>query len=294
MVSMTGYGFSEFSNENFQLSVELKSYNNRYLELYYTTAPIFSLYENEISTLIKQKVKRGKIETYIRFKNLTSDVKLVVDQALLDEYKKAFEKIKSVTNLKVEPSISDYLNQEGLINTLYNSDPSIYKEQLLDSLNEALTQLVEMREKEGEATKQNLKFLIKEFSSNLDIINSYAGSLETKLKDQLLERFDQLLGNRGYDESRFLQEVAILLVKYSINEELERLKAHIVEFNKLVELKEAVGKRIDFLTQEMNREINTIGSKSIIVEVNQTVVKMKESLENIREQIRNVSVPSMV
>jgi uncharacterized protein (TIGR00255 family) len=90
------------------------------------------------------------------------------------------------------------------------------------------------------------------------------------------------------DESRFLQEVAILLVKYSINEELERLKAHIVEFNKLVELKEAVGKRIDFLTQEMNREINTIGSKSIIVEVNQTVVKMKESLENIREQIRNV------
>ncbi|MGI6466277.1 MAG: YicC/YloC family endoribonuclease [Sphaerochaetaceae bacterium] len=288
MVSMTGYGFSEFSNENFQLSVELKSYNNRYLELYYTTAPIFSLYENEISTLIKQKVKRGKIETYIRFKNLTSDVKLVVDQALLDEYKKAFEKIKSVTNLKVEPSISDYLNQEGLINTLYNSDPSIYKEQLLDSLNEALTQLVEMREKEGEATKQNLKFLIKEFSSNLDIINSYAGSLETKLKDQLLERFDQLLGNRGYDESRFLQEVAILLVKYSINEELERLKAHIVEFNKLVELKEAVGKRIDFLTQEMNREINTIGSKSIIVEVNQTVVKMKESLENIREQIRNV------
>src|SRR5690554_6415506 len=137
MVSMTGYGFSEFSNENFQLSVELKSYNNRYLELYYTTAPIFSLYENEISTLIKQKVKRGKIETYIRFKNLTSDVKLVVDQALLDEYKKAFEKIKSVTNLKVEPSISDYLNQEGLINTLYNSDPSIYKEQLLDSLNEA-------------------------------------------------------------------------------------------------------------------------------------------------------------
>jgi uncharacterized protein (TIGR00255 family) len=288
MVSMTGYGFSEFSNENFQLSVELKSYNNRYLELYYTTAPIFSLYENEISTLIKQKVKRGKIETYIRFKNLTSDVKLVVDQALLDEYKKAFEKIKSVTNLKVEPSISDYLNQEGLITTLYNSDPSIYKEQLLDSLNEALTQLVEMREKEGEATKQNLKFLIKEFSSNLDIINSYAGSLETKLKDQLLERFDQLLGNRGYDESRFLQEVAILLVKYSINEELERLKAHIVEFNKLVELKEAVGKRIDFLTQEMNREINTIGSKSIIVEVNQTVVKMKESLENIREQIRNV------
>ncbi len=288
MVSMTGYGFSEFSNENFQLSVELKSYNNRYLELYYTTAPIFSVYENEISTLIKQKVKRGKIETYIRFKNLTSDVKLVVDDALLDEYKKAFEKIKSVTNLKTEITIADYLNQEGLITTMYNLDPSIYKEQLLNSLNEALTQLVEMREKEGEATKQNLKFLIKEFSSNLDIINSYAASLETKLKDQLLERFDQLLGSRGYDESRFLQEVAILLVKYSINEELERLKAHIVEFNKLVELKEAVGKRIDFLTQEMNREINTIGSKSIIVEVNQTVVKMKESLENIREQIRNV------
>ena len=108
------------------------------------------------------------------------------------------------------------------------------------------------------------------------------------MKENLLSKFDEMLGSKGYDDNRFLQEVAILLSKYSVNEEIVRLKTHIGSFRNLLFERDPVGKRLDFLAQEMNREINTIGSKSILVEINQHVVGMKDSLENIREQVRNI------
>ena len=124
----------------------------------------------------------------------------------------------------------------------------------------------------------------------LDVVRSHAGTLEQRLRENLLARFEEMLGPKGYDENRFLQEVAVIITRYSINEELVRLQAHVHEYRRLLGTAngEAIGKKIDFLSQEMNREINTIGSKSIIVEVNQQVVRMKDALENIREQLRNI------
>ena len=112
--------------------------------------------------------------------------------------------------------------------------------------------------------------------------------LEKMIRDNLTERLNEMLGDKNYDENRILTEVAVMLNRYTINEEVVRLGAHIAEFNKLLKSSEPVGKRLDFLCQEMNREINTIGSKSQIVEVNFEVVNMKDALENIREQIRNI------
>ena len=130
--------------------------------------------------------------------------------------------------------------------------------------------------------------LVDILEKGVDQVDSHTLSLEQKLKGNLLDRFDELLGDKGYDEGRFLQEVATLLSKYSVNEEIVRLRTHIASFKDLLESDEPVGKKLDFLSQEMNREINTIGSKSIIVQINQQVVEMKDSLENIREQVRNI------
>jgi uncharacterized protein (TIGR00255 family) len=155
-------------------------------------------------------------------------------------------------------------------------------------LDKALVEFSDSKGREGTATQENLTQLGNQLHSGLDAIAEYAGTLEIKLKENLISRFDEMLGEKGYDENRFLQEVATLLTKYSVNEELVRLKTHIDVFMDLLKSPDPVGKRLDFLCQEMNREINTIGSKSIIVEINQQVVNMKDSLENIREQVRNI------
>ncbi|MDC7246977.1 MAG: DUF1732 domain-containing protein [Sphaerochaetaceae bacterium] len=124
--------------------------------------------------------------------------------------------------------------------------------------------------------------------TSLESIGAYSGTIVSRLKETLLKKIEDVMGSREYDENRYLQEVALLLVKYSIQEELIRLETHLGAFKQMVKESGPVGKRLDFLCQEMNREINTIGSKSMIVEVNHLVVSMKDDLENIREQIRNI------
>ena len=130
--------------------------------------------------------------------------------------------------------------------------------------------------------------LCAKFKASLEIILSKKDEMEEYFKKILLEKYEELLGEKGKDDSRFLSEVAALLVKYSINEECSRLKVHLSEYDKLLESDESVGKKLDFLCQEMNREINTTASKSQMVEINLEVVKMKDALEDIREQARNI------
>ncbi len=122
----------------------------------------------------------------------------------------------------------------------------------------------------------------------MKIVKGYAQELEEHLKGELLNKIEELVGDKGYDEGRILQEVALQLNRASINEEMVRLEAHLKAFLKGCKEKGALGKRLDFLAQEMNREINTIGSKSVLVPISQEVVTMKEALENIREQLRNI------
>ncbi len=122
----------------------------------------------------------------------------------------------------------------------------------------------------------------------LDVVSGHADDLEQLVKTNLRSRFEEMLGDQNYDENRILSEVAVMLVKYSVSEEIKRLSIHLKEYFLLLENSEPVGKRLDFLCQEMNREINTIGSKSQMVELNIQVVKMKDGLENIREQVRNI------
>jgi uncharacterized protein (TIGR00255 family) len=288
MISMTGFGYAQKNETDYQLTVEFKSYNNRFLEIAYNMPPFFSRFEKEIDKKIKEVVKRGRVELFIRFRNLTSDLTLHVDEVAIKRYSEAFETIRKIGKVGKKASLKDYLVADGVIITSRDNDPMFYHDALFVTIEEALQQLREDKEREGDATKRDLIKFANELENSLNEVQKYVDELESRLKNNLITKLNQLMGDKEYDESRFYQEIALLLTRYSINEEVVRLAEHISAFKNIVELNESVGKKLDFLAQEMNREINTIGSKSVMFEVNQIIVKMKESLENIREQVRNI------
>lgn len=288
MLSMTGYGNAERVTESYQMGIEVKSYNNRYLDINHNMPNSLSRFEQDIDTQVKRVASRGHIEVSVRFRQLNNDIVLHVDQMAVQRYREAFGMIQQAAGLDESAHLRDYLEAEGVLVPIRENDVTPFAEPLFSLLSEALEQFKASKEREGEATKEDLSKLASQLQAGLESVESYAGILETRLKENLTNRFEELLGSKGYDENRFLQEVAIQLSKYSVNEEIVRLRTHIESLRALLETDEPVGKRLDFLSQEMNREINTIGSKSIVVEINQAVVSMKDSLENIREQVRNI------
>ncbi len=287
MLSMTGYGTGEYRSPDFIIDVEIKSYNNRYLDISHNINPLLSSFEEYIDSEIKKVAARGHLDVSVRLRTLRSREELSVDTSLLLEYKKAFEEIACYTEGS-KPSVFDYASIEGIVTPLSSSDSSIYKEGLERALGEALKMLDNAKKREGEGTRKDLEKLGRKFEHSLDIILSKKAEMEEYFKTVLLTKYEELLGEKGSGDPRFLSEVAALLVKYSINEECSRLKVHIARYYELLSLPGSVGKELDFLCQEMNREINTTASKSQMVEINLSVVTMKDALEDIREQVRNI------
>ena len=291
MKSMTAYGYAEFQNENYLMTMELKSYNNRYLEISYFAPQYLSAYESEITDLIKAHAQRGHIDISVKVKNIKSNVDVSVDTKAAEAYLDAFERIRATAREKgveLEIKMADVIAQDGVLSSIRTDGIDSYREGLDHCSAEVLKQFDEAKAREGEITCRDLKAKLDSISRSLETVKANVEKLEQMIRENLTERLNDMLGDKNYDENRILTEVAVMLNRYTINEEVVRLGAHIAEFNKLLKSTEPVGKRLDFLCQEMNREINTIGSKSQIVEVNFEVVNMKDALENIREQIRNI------
>ena len=291
MKSMTAYGYSEFQNENYLMTMELKSYNNRFLEIGYFAPGYLSAYENTISEIIKQHARRGHVDISIKVKNIRSNVEVSVDMDAADAYIKALEQIRTragAEGLDLSVSMADIIGQDGVLTSVRSDGIEAYQEGLDHCSAEVLRQFDEAKEREGNITASDLEKKIDSIANSLETVRANVDKLEQMIRDNLTSRLNEMLGDQKYDENRILSEVAVMLNRYTINEEVVRLSAHIAEFRKLIKSEDAVGKRMDFLSQEMNREINTIGSKSQMVEVNFEVVNMKDSLENIREQIRNI------
>lgn len=287
MKSMTGYGHSIYKSSDYILEVEIKSYNNRYLDISHTINPLLSSYETYVDDEIKKTVSRGHLDVSLKLKTLSMPSELVLDENLLTQYKNSIERISTLTGAAL-PDAGFYTTLEGVISNTRTVDQDYYKEGVESATREALAMLDENKKREGEGTKKDLEKLGAKFKASLEIILSKKDEMEEYFKKILLEKYEELLGEKGKDDPRFLSEVAALLVKYSINEECSRLKVHLSEYDKLLESDESVGKKLDFLCQEMNREINTTASKSQMVEINLEVVKMKDALEDIREQARNI------
>ena len=287
MKSMTGYGHSIYKSSDYILEVEIKSYNNRYLDISHTINQLLSSYETYVDDEIKKTVSRGHLDVSLKLKTLSMPSELVLDENLLTQYKNSIERISTLTGAAL-PDAGFYTTLEGVISNTRTVDQDFYKEGVESATREALAMLDENKKREGEGTKKDLEKLGAKFKASLEIILSKKDEMEEYFKKILLEKYEELLGEKGKDDPRFLSEVAALLVKYSINEECSRLKVHLSEYDKLLESDESVGKKLDFLCQKMNREINTTASKSQMVEINLEVVKMKDALEDIREQARNI------
>ncbi len=284
---MTGYGSGEFRSSDYIISVTVKSYNNRYLDIATSLSPALMSYEEYVIERVKEVCKRGHVEVSVFLKTLESRTTLSLDKSLLLEYKRIYDEIAAISGCE-KAHLSDYANVEDLVVSSSSLDSSYYKEGVDAALSTALGELRSAKEREGGGTKRDLEALISKFSSSLDIILSKRSEMESYFKKVLIEKYEELLGEKGKDDPRFLSEVAALLVKYSINEECSRLSVHLSRYKELLEEEGPVGKELDFLCQEMNREINTTASKSQMVEINLAVVKMKDALEDIREQVRNI------
>ncbi|MDC7223062.1 MAG: YicC family protein [Spirochaetales bacterium] len=287
MKSMTGFGYGEFQDDKIHLTADLKSYNNRYLDLIVNIPPPLNPLEPLIRERISRSLKRGRVELYLRMRELEEDLTILLDKDAARGYADKLREMGRELSLKDDLGYSHILGLEGVLKVDKKRDLDLLSEKVNDLIDKALAELISRREKEGEKTEEDIMGQIALVESSLEKVKNFAPAVEEKITRTLQEKFREVLGD-AVEEGRILQETASYLVRYDINEEISRLTTHLESFHSIVEKEEMVGKKLDFLCQEMNREINTIGSKTPQVEVSRLVVEMKDSMEKIREQLRNV------
>ena len=287
MISMTGYAYRESADNDATVSVEIKSYNHRFLDISIHLPPWLSALENDVRIFMGNRFARGKIEVGIRIKERNTDISVSINEYAAMAYKKAIRDLGKFLGINEEPDLKMILGLEGVLETDINRDSERYWKLIEPVLTLAAGQMEAERIREGEHTKEDILSHVSILEESIKAVNAYVPELEASIKDNLRTRFNELLGDR-IDETRILAETAVLLVKYSVSEELSRLSSHLSEFRLEIDRNPSPGKKLDFLSQEINREINTIGSKTPVLEVSREVVEMKNALENIREQLRNV------
>ena len=234
-----------------------------------------------------EKVVRGKVDVNIRIKELSSDVQIDADVSLASAYLSAIKKIASIQGVSQEIPLSLVISQPGVLTVNKNYDVEKYKSLILPVFTEALENFISDRKREGENLKNDLLSKLSKLEECAEFFKSFQPKMENLFKETIIQKFKELLLEK-YDENRVMQEVAALLVKYTINEEIVRLSSHLSAMKNEILMNAQPGKKLDFLCQEINREINTIGSKNQFSEVSEVVITAKDSIENIREQAKNV------
>lgn len=287
MTSMTGYSYVETSTETSTVSVEIKSVNSRFLDLTINLPPYLNQLESSFRAIISEKVVRGKIDVYIRVKENESDIEIAADTNAAKAYLDAIKKIADATGYSSDIPLSLIISQPGVLNTNLNYDVEKYGQMISPVLKEALDKFCADRKREGENLKKDLLSKLSKLEECAAFFKEWQPKMETNFKEQITAKFKELLADQ-VDENRIMTETAAMLVKYTINEEIVRLHSHLAAMKTEIENNPAPGKKLDFLCQEANREINTIGSKNQFAEVGAMVIASKDSLENIREQAKNV------
>jgi uncharacterized protein (TIGR00255 family) len=287
MKSMTGYAYRERQDEFYSLSVELRGYNSRFLEINFFLPPCFSPLERRIRDLIAPVCVRGRIDVTIRYRDQNSPFRVTVNREAAAAYVAACNTLAGILGSGEKPDLKALMDREGVLEIEWLRDEERYWERIEGPLATALEIFGAERSREGQHTQEHILSQLGVIEASLGQIALRAEELEASIRENLRGRFLELLGDK-IDENRILAETAVLLMKYTISEEISRLHSHLSEFRAEAERNPSPGKKLDFLSQEMNREINTIGSKAPQIEVSRAVVEMKNALENIREDLRNV------
>lgn len=287
--SMTGYGKSSSHVNQRNYQVEIKSVNHRYLDVTTRLPKQLSFLEEEIKKKISEVIKRGKVDVIVTFENNSDEGRsIVINQQIAKLYIEQLKKLAEEEQIESNIEVTEIAKYPDVLNVQMNQEDDILKDELMPVIDEALKLLVEMREREGIKIAEDLKIRIKKIEEKILGISQKSTGLIQEYVVKLEKRIKEILQNDEIDKSRIAQEVVIYADKCSIEEEITRLHSHIEQFYTILESEGPSGKRLDFIIQEMNREINTIGSKSNSVEITNGVIDVKTELENIREQIQNI------
>lgn len=289
--SMTGYGKGEVENQLYKLKIELKSVNHRYLDIN-VKLPRYLIYlEEGIKKLVKEKINRGKVDVFVNFDFAdASSLDVKVDIPLAKSFKKALEELKDELEIEDSIRLNNILSVSDVIKTEKKElDEDLVWETIREATGIALDKILQMREYEGEQLRNDIYTKLDNIEIISDRIEKRAPLVVDEYRGKLNDRINSILEDGTIvDPDRLAVEVAIYADKSSIDEELTRLKSHVLQLRSILSEEDAIGRKLDFLIQEFNREVNTIGSKSSDTEIVKAVVEMKSEIEKIREQVQNI------
>ena len=287
--SMTGYGKATLSVENREYQIEIKSVNHRYLDMNVKMPRTISYLEEEVKKTIMTYVKRGKVDVFITFENnSTEGRKIQINKEIASVYIKELKKLAEEENILANIEVTEISKYPDVLSIQNEQNEEKIKQELIEVTKQAVQKLVEMRSAEGSKMAQDLLQRVEEVQQNVTKISDQSTGLIQDYVVKLESRIKELLPNHEIDQNRLAQEVVIFADKCSVQEEITRLNSHIAQFKNFLQAEENIGKKLDFLIQEMNRETNTIGSKANCLEITNKVIDIKTQLENIREQIQNI------
>ncbi len=287
--SMTGYGKSNLSINSREYQVEVKTVNHRYIDVNIKMPKVISYLEEDVRKLISSKLKRGKIDISIVFENYNkNENNISINTELAENYIKSFKELAEKQNINANIEVTEIAKLPEVLTVKTDFNEEQIKLELLQTLENAVDQLICMRTNEGEKISKDIFDKISQIELKKEEISKLSTGLIEEYVVKLEARIKEILKTDDLDKSRLMQEVVIYADKCSIEEELTRLSSHIEQLRSLIETDEPSGKKMDFIIQEMNRETNTIGSKSNSLEITNRVVDIKTILEDIREQIQNI------
>lgn len=290
MHSMTGYGRMSVEKDGRQLTVELKSVNHRFLDISFRMPRSFNFLEDAARKQIGQSLSRGHVDLFATYRNTRADSKCVeTDEALLAAYMKALDGIAGTTQLRDDRTLSLATRLPDVLTVTEAEDDQEALLALMDeALSGALEQMKAMRVQEGEALKNDISSRIDKLEHMTEQIEARYPQTVAEYQARLKARVEELLGGAAMDEQRLVQEVAVMADRSAIAEETVRLHSHFAQVRGFMQATEPVGRKLDFIVQELNREVNTISSKSQDVPITRLVVEAKAEIEKIREQVQNV------
>lgn len=286
--SMTGYGRGKYEIDSREYIVEIKSVNNRYCDVSVKLPRNISYLEEKIKKEITSKVSRGKIDVFITFyNNSTKGKSIKFNRELAGIYINELKELAKENGINDEIQVTDISKFPDVMTIENEEDEELIWNELKNPLEEAINNFIMMKEIEGKKVYEDLTNRINDIQEKVSIISKNSTRLIKEYIVKLEERIKELLNTEKVDENRLAMETVIYADKCSVEEEITRLNSHISQFKELIK-ENVIGKKLDFIIQEMNRETNTIGSKSSSIEITNLVVEIKTQIEDIREQIQNI------
>jgi uncharacterized protein (TIGR00255 family) len=291
MKSMTGFGRGAATGENFSVGVDVKTVNNRFLDVHLRLGSELSSLEAQVKRRISTRLSRGRVDASITFER-TGEVAYELNRPLIAGYITALRAMQQEFEIAGEPDINILARLPGAMQPVRDGLDEKMVAGIESAIDEALEELEQMREREGEALAAEMHSRLDEISNQVPIIEAAAGTLVDNYRARLQKRIGELLSRDSQvaevDPGRLAQEVAYLADRSDISEEIARLKSHLVQFRETLDSEGETGKRLDFLLQELNREANTVLSKSTDLLIKDAALAIKGAVEKLREQVQNV------